>query len=412
MAGLLALGFSSGMPLLLTSKTLQAWMTVEGVDLKTIGLFSLVGLPYSLKFLWSPIIDRYAPPFLGRRRGWIVLAQAGLAIAIFLMSLVSPTRGIERLAAFAILVAFLSASQDIAVDAYRADVLEPAEMGAGAALYVLGYRVAMLAAGSAALILADHLPWAWVYRLSAAAMLCVTAASFLSPEPAYRERPPETLSAAVVEPFVDFFKRSGWQGAAILGFIVIYKFGDYLIGNMTTPFLLKTGFTQTDVGAIQGGIGLFATIVGALAGGAMVSRLGINRSLWVFGALQAVSNLGYYVLSVHPGYWLMVGAIIIENFCGGLVTAGFVAFMMCLCSPRYSAVQYALLTSLMALSRDILVSPAGVIAKGTGWPLFFLITIAAAVPGMALLPVFAPWNKPLPLGAAQHEGAEKAEVAA
>ncbi|MFA6316498.1 MAG: AmpG family muropeptide MFS transporter, partial [Elusimicrobiota bacterium] len=367
MAGLLALGFSAGLPLLLTSKTLQAWMTVEGVDLKTIGLFSLVGLPYSLKFLWSPLIDRYIPPFLGRRRGWIALAQVGLAVGIFLMSLCSPTRGIQSLAFFAILVAFLSASQDIAVDAYRADVLEPSEMGAGAALYVLGYRVAMLAAGSAALILADHLPWAWVYRLSAVVMLGVVAASVLSPEPVYRGRPPETLSAAVIEPFADFFKRSRWQGAAILAFIVIYKFGDYLISNMTTPFLLKSGFTQTDVGAIQGGVGLLATIVGALAGGGVVLRLGINRSLWVFGVLQAVSNLGYYVLSVHPDYWLMVGAIIVENFCGGLVTAGFVAFMMCLCSPLYSAVQYALLTSLMALSRDILVAPAGVLAGATGW---------------------------------------------
>ncbi|MBI4675987.1 MAG: AmpG family muropeptide MFS transporter [Elusimicrobia bacterium] len=408
MAGLLALGFSAGLPLLLTSKTLQAWMTIEGVDLKTIGLFSLVGLPYSLKFLWSPFLDRYLPPFLGRRRGWIALAQVGLALAIFLMSLCSPTQGIERLAFFAILVAFLSASQDIAVDAYRADVLESREMGAGAAIYVLGYRVAMLAAGSAALILADHLPWAWVYRLAALTMLAVVAASALAPEPAYRERPPETLSAAVIEPFADFFKRSGWQGAAILGFIVIYKFGDYLISNMTTPFLLKTGFTQTDVGAIQGGVGLLATIVGALAGGAMVNRLGINRSLWVFGFLQAASNLTYYSLSLFPAYWWMVGTIVIENLCGGLVTAGFVAFMMCLCSPRYSATQYALLTSLMALSRDILVSPAGAIAQATGWPSFFLITIAAAVPGMALIPVFAPWNKDEPLGAAPHEGAGQA----
>ncbi|MBI5211213.1 MAG: AmpG family muropeptide MFS transporter [Elusimicrobia bacterium] len=402
MAGLLALGFSAGMPLLLTSKTLQAWMTIEGVDLKTIGLFSLVGLPYSLKFLWSPLLDRYAPPFLGRRRGWIALAQVGIAAALFLMSLCGPTRGIQGLAVFAILVAFLSASQDIAVDAYRADVLESREMGAGAAIYVLGYRVAMLAAGSAALILADHLPWAWVYRLAALTMLAAVASSALSPEPAYRERPPETLAAAVIDPFADFFRRSRWQGAAILGFIVIYKFGDYLISNMTTPFLLKTGFTQTDVGAIQGGVGLLATIVGALAGGAVVNRLGINRSLWVFGVLQAASNLTYYALSLYPAYWWMVGTIVIENLCGGLVTAGFVAFMMCLCSPRYSATQYALLTSLMALSRDILVSPAGALAQATGWPSFFLITIAAAVPGMALLPVFAPWNKAEPLGAAQH----------
>ncbi|HIK18500.1 MAG TPA: AmpG family muropeptide MFS transporter [Leptolyngbyaceae cyanobacterium M33_DOE_097] len=395
MVALLLLGFASGLPLFLTSRTLQAWMTVENVNLGSIGLFSLVALPYSLKFLWSPLLDRFVPPFLGRRRGWLVVAQVLLTLAIAAMALQNPQRSLQLLAINALFIAFFSASQDIAFDAYRTDLLEEREMGAGAALSVLGYRIALLVTGALALILADRLPWPMVYLCMAGLMLLSVACSIWAPEPLHSDRPPETLAAAVKLPFLEFFQRSGVvKGILILVFITLYRFGDALVNNMATPFLLQTGFSQTDIGAIQGGMGLLATIVGALSGGALLSQLGIHKSLWIFGGLQALSNLAYFVLAnVGQNVTAMMLTINIENFCGGLGTAGFVAFLMSLCNPRFSATQYALLSSLMAVSRDILVAPAGKLAEQTGWPLFFLLTLIAALPGLALLPFFAPWNE-------------------
>lgn len=393
MAALTLIGFSSGLPLFLTSRTLQAWMTVEQVDLGAIGLFSLVGLPYSLKFIWSPLLDRFAVPILGRRRGWLITLQIGLLIAIALMAGQQPKQALQLLAINAVAIAFLSASQDIAADAYRTDVLEELELGAGAAVYVLGYRVALLFTGSLALILADSLPWSSVYLLMSFGMGIGIVATLFAPEPK-ETSPPESLAAAVILPFGEFFGRQGvLQAILILLFIVLYKLGDSFVNNMSTPFLLQTGFTQTDIGAIQGGMGLIATIVGTLAGGAILSRIGINRSLWLFGALQAVSNLAYYILAnIGKNYSALVLTINIENFCGGLGTAAFVAFLMNMCNQRFSATQYALLSSFMAVSRDILVAPAGTLAKITDWPLFFIISIVAAMPGLLLLPFFAPWN--------------------
>ena len=394
MAALLLLGFSSGLPLFLTSTTLKAWMTVEKVDLTVIGVFSLVGLPYSLKFLWSPLLDRFVPPFLGRRRGWLVLTQVGLFLAIAAMAFQSPKQALQLLAVNALLIALLSATQDIGFDAYRTDVLQEREMGAGAAVAVLGYRIALLVTGSLALILADHIPWPMVYLLISGLMLVGLVTSFWAPEPILRDRPPESLAAAVTLPFIEFFQRSGLlRGILILVFIVIYKIGDSLVKSMSTPFLLQTGFSQTDIGTIQGGLGLLATIVGTLAGGAILSKIGVNRSLWIFGGLQAVSNLSYFFLAQSgKNYSLMLSAINLENFCAGLETAAFVAFLMSLCNQRFSATQYALFSSLMAVSRDILVAPAGSLAETAGWPLFFLVSFGAALPGLLLLPVFAPWN--------------------
>jgi PAT family beta-lactamase induction signal transducer AmpG len=395
MAALLPIGFASGLPLFLTSKTLQAWMTVEGVDLSAIGLISLVAIPYSLKFLWSPLLDCFVPPFLGRRRGWLFLFQGFLIVAIALMALQNPSQSLQFLAFTALLVAFLSASQDIAADAYRTDVLETKEMGAGAAIFVLGYRIALLVTGSFALILADRLAWPTVYLILAALMGIGMLASLWAPEPQVKEHPPESLVEAVYLPFVEFFKRLGWlQGAMTLLFIMLYKLGDSVAANMSTPFLLKIGFSQTDIGTIQGGMGLIATIVGTLAGGAFMSKWGINRSLWIFGGFQAVSNFAYFALAqLGQNYSALVMTINIENFCGGMGTAAFLAFFMSLCNSRFSATQFALLSSLMAVSRDILVAPSGAIAEATGWPLFFLISIAVAIPGLLLLPVFAPWNE-------------------
>jgi len=397
MAALLFLGFASGLPFLLTSQTLQAWMSIEGVGLGAIGWISLVALPYSLKFIWSPLLDRFVPPFLGRRRGWLVLMQGALIVAIAAMALQHPKQSLQLLAINALLIAFFSASQDIAFDAYRTDVLKPLEMGAGAAVAVLGYRIALIMTGWLAFRLADHISWSRVYLLMSALMAVGLFAALWAPEPKEQERPPASLADAIILPFVEFFQRSGvLRGVLILLFIVLYKFGDALVNNMSTPFLLpKTGlgFSQTEIGDIRGGMGLLATIVGTLAGGAILSKIGINRSLWIFGALQAVSNLAYFVLAqVGKNYSMLVVTINIENFCAGLGTAAFVAYLMSLCNPRFSATQYALLSSLMAVSRDILVAPAGTLAKATGWPVFFLISIVAALPGLLLLPVFAPWN--------------------
>lgn len=396
MAALLLLGFSSGLPLFLTGTTLQPWMKQQGVDLGSIGLFSLVGLPYSLKFIWAPLLDRFVPPFLGRRRGWLLLTQLALIIAIATLSLQKPAQALELLAVNAIFIAFFSATQDIASDAYRTDVLHKLEMGAGAAVFVLGYRIALLVTGGLAFILADQIPWPMVYLLMSVFMVIGVAASFFAPEPELDENRPASLVDAVILPFGEFFQRNGFLlGFLSLLFIVLYKYGDALLSNMSRLFLLDIGFTNTDIGAIQGGMGLIATIVGTLAGGAILSKIGINRSLWIFGALQAVSNLGYFVLAnFGKNYQFLVLTINIENFCGGLGTAAFVAFLMSLCNHRFTATQYALLSSFMAVSRDLFVAPAGYLAKSTGWPTFFLITIGACIPGLLLLPIFAPWNAP------------------
>jgi MFS transporter, PAT family, beta-lactamase induction signal transducer AmpG len=382
------LGFASGLPLYLTSRTLQAWMTVEGVKLSDIGFFTLASLPYSLKFLWSPLVDRFSIPGLGRRRTWLIVTQLGLVIAIAAMALQQPQHSLRLVAVNAIIIAFLSATQDITVDAYRTDIVDAPEVGAGAGVAVLGYRVALILTGAVALILADRIAWPAVYLLLAGVMLVLAILSLAAPEPATSDRPPASLREAAGSAFTEFFQRlGGRRSALILAFVVMYKLGDAMITNMVTPFLLQSGFTQTNVGSVQGGLGLFATIAGVLWGGAVISRIGIYRSLWVFGAAQAFSNLAYLMLAKIPGsYSLMVLAIIIENLCTGLGTAALVGFLTILCNARFSATQYALLSSVMAAGRDVLAAPSGVIAQAAGWPLFFLFSFFAAIPAMALLP--------------------------
>lgn len=402
MTALLFLGFASGLPYHLTRDTLSAWITVEGLKLSTIGWFvGLANAPATLKFLWSPLLDRFVPPFLGRRRGWILLTQVALILAIAVMALQKPTQALQLLAINAIAIAFLSATQDIAADAYRTDVLEEREVGAGVAIWVTGYRIALLLTGALALRWAEQFSWSFVYLLMAALMVIGLVSAIWAPEPLSDEAAdtPQTLVDAVYLPFVDFFQRSGiLRGIFILIFIVLYKLGDYLAANMTTPFLVKTGFSLSAIGDIKGGMGLVATLVGGLVGGVILSKIGINRSLWMFGALQAVSNLAYFSLAlVGKSYPLMVLTVNIENFCAGLGTAAFLGFLMNLCNPRFSATQYALLSSLVAVSREVFASPGGTIAQSTGWPLFFFLTFLAALPGIFLLPVFAPWNpQPIP----------------
>ena len=412
MAALLFLGFSSGLPFYLTSTTLQAWMTKANVDLTTIGLFSLVGLPYSLKFFWAPLLDRYVPPFLGRRRGWLVITQILLLIAIASMSMHDPALGLRLLAANALIVAFLSATQDVAGDAYRTDVLHHREMGAGAAIWVLGYRIALLLTGSLAFVLADRLPWPTVYLLMSSLMLVGVIAAVLAPEPVLEDAPPRSLAEAVFLPFNEFFTRSGlFRGLLVLLFIVLYKYSDSLVIVMGTPFLLQAGYTQTEIGVVRGGAGLIATIVGALAGGAVLARIGVNRTLWTVAVLQAVSNLGYYFLAVSAASsTALLVVIVIENFIGGLATAALLAFLMMMCNKRFSATQFALLSSLVAASRDLLTAPSGGIAGATGWPSFFLISIAAGLPSLLMLPFIAPWGSETPIGAASHTGATSEPV--
>jgi PAT family beta-lactamase induction signal transducer AmpG len=388
---LLGLGFSSGLPLALTSGTLQAWMTAEKVDLTLIGVFSLVGLPYTLKILWAPLMDRFSPPGLGRRRGWILLSQVLLAAGIGLLGLTNPAAFPWLVAFLACTVAFFSASQDIVIDAYRADVLPKSELGAGAAVSTVGYRLAMLVSGALALILSDHLPWSAVYGIMAVLMLLSGIVTFRAPEPPQKIAPPKNLQEAVWEPLASYFRRSG--AVEMLFFIMVFKLGDAVAGAMTTPFLLDIGFSRTDVGTVNKGFGLISTIVGTLAGGSLIARMGINRSLWVFGLLQALSNLTFTVVALlGKNYPAMIAAIGIENICGGLGTAAFIAFLMSLCDKRFTATQYALLSSLMAMSRVLAGAPTGFMAKELGWPLFYAVSVLGAIPGIWLLTRFAPWR--------------------
>ncbi len=384
-ATVLFLGFSSGLPLALSGGTLQAWLTVEGVDIETIGLFTLVGLPYTLKFLWSPLLDRFTVPLFGRRRGWIWVFQALLLILIFAMSMVSPVKAPWVLAFLALGLAFASSSQDIVVDAYRTEVLREKERGLGAAVSVTGYRIAMLVSGALALILSEVLGWRTTYMIMAGLMFVGMVAAWLGPEPEDPGTPPKTMREAVRDPLLEFFSRDGaWL---MLALIVLYKLGDAFAGSLTTSFLIRgVGFSVGEVGAINKGMGLAATIVGALFGGALMARLGLYRSLLIFGILQAVSNLSFMVLAmVGKNYAMLVFTIAFENLAGGMGTAAFVAFLMTLCHHNFTATQFALLSALASLGRVYVGPVSGSLVAEFGWLLFFLVTFLAALPGLVLL---------------------------
>lgn len=382
---MLPLGFASGLPLALTAGTLQAWLTVAGMDLRTIGIVTLVGLPYTLKFLWSPLMDRFVPPWLGRRRGWMIATQLGLIAGIAAMAMTGPADAIWALSALAIAVAFLSASQDIAFDAYRADVLLAPERGIGAGVSVTGYRIAMLVSGAVALILSDHIGWRSTYLLMAGLMFIGVATTLLSPEPSSAITPPRTLSEAVWGPIREFFSRSPALGLLLL--IVLYKVGDAFAGTLTTAFLIRgVGFSPTEVGVVNKGMGLLATLLGALVGGALMTRMGLFLALLLFGSLQAVSNLSFMVLAwTGKSYLVMVSAVAFENLSGGMGTAAFVALLMSLCDHRYTATQFALLSALAALGRVFVGPPSGYLVETVGWVVFFFITFLAALPGLGFL---------------------------
>jgi len=383
---LLILGFASGLPLALTSGTLQAWMTVENIDLKTIGFFSLVGQAYVFKFLWSPMMDRYTPPFLGRRRGWLLTTQVLLLLAIAAMGFLEPSSQLRWMAALAVVIAFCSASQDIVFDAWKTDILPPEERGTGAAISVLGYRLAMLVSGGLALWLADQwLGWQAMYWLMAALMVPCIIATLMAPEPSDVIPAPKTLEQAVSEPLRDFFGRNNaWL---ILLLIVLYKLGDAFAMSLTTTFLIRgVGFDAGEVGVVNKTLGLFATILGALYGGVLMQRLSLFRALLIFGILQGASNAGYWLLSITDKHMLSMGtAVFFENLCGGMGTSAFVALLMTLCNKSFSATQFALLSALSAVGRVYVGPIAGWFVEAHGWPTFYLFSVFAAIPGILLL---------------------------
>ncbi|XTZ37464.1 muropeptide MFS transporter AmpG [Salmonella enterica] len=383
---LLILGFASGLPLALTNSTLQAWITVADIDVKTIGFFSLVGQAYVFKFLWSPAMDRYTPSFLGRRRGWLLLTQIALLIAIAGMGFLQPATDLRWMAALAVLIAFCSASQDIVFDAWKTDVLPVEERGAGAAISVLGYRIGMLVSGGLALWLADRwLGWQGMYWLMAALMIPCIIATLLAPEPADVIPAPRSLEEAVVAPLRDFFGRNNaWL---MLLLIVLYKLGDAFAVSLTTLFLIRgVGFDAGEVGMVNKSLGLIATIVGALWGGVLMQRLTLFRALLIFGVLQAVSNAGYWVLSITDKNIISMGAaVFFENLCGGMGTAAFVALLMTLCNKSFSATQFALLSALSAVGRVYVGPLAGWFVSSYDWPTFYLFSIFVALPGLFLL---------------------------
>lgn len=489
---ILLLGFASGLPLALTGQSLQAWLTVDGIDITTIGFFSLVGMPYTFKFLWAPLMDRFEPPLLGRRRGWLVLTQLALAGALALMAGLSPSMQTQTLALAAVLVAFLSASQDVVIDAYRTDVLDPGERGLGASLTVFGYRLAMILSGGIAFVWADPehgFGWSWpkIYLVMAVIMLVAAAISFvfLTPVPKTMTAPRTSakndvlgflalvlavavgyqFTVRVATPFagwllggvfppaadgganpdlgkwadllslllgIAFTVPLGWWAAkkarfetlntslanyfsmkgavAFLGLIILYKLGDSFAGALMTTFFIKgAGYAQAEIGVVNKVIGLWLTIFGAIAGGAIMLRIGLYRSLFAFGVLQLLSNLAFWLVAVLgkgswgsfelPAFdmvivslkeatqvdWLLLFAVGSENITGGMGTAAFVALLMALCNQKFTATQYALLSAFSAVGRVWVGPLAGVLIASIGWPPFFIFSTFMAVPGLILL---------------------------
>jgi len=385
MTAILLLGFASGLPFNLTGSTLQAWLASAGIDIKTIGIFSLVTFPYALKMFWAPFLDRYLPPLLGRRRGWILIYQLALAAAIAVMGWFSPQKSLHVLGMVAILVAFLSASQDIVIDAYRVDIIPPKERGIAAAATAFGYRSASTVAGALTLILADYLGWRTAYGLVALMMATTVIATFWAPEPDVPGHPPRTLVAAVIDPLRDLLRHPGAWGFLLL--ILLYKIGDAFALSLYSAFMIKgVGITQTQL-AVAGKLNMtISTMVGTALGGWAYLRWGLFRSLLTFGIAQAFTNLFYMWLALAgKKIWLVALATSVDNLAGGMGGAAFVAFVMAQCSVNFSAFQYALLSALAAIPRFAIGALAGQVVATIGWAKFFVVTFATAIPGLVLL---------------------------
>ena len=392
------IGFSSGLPLFILINLLAAWLRSEGVDLKSIGLFALIQFPYTWKFLWSPLMDRYALGRLGRRRGWMLATQVLLLLAVAAFGLFNPRTDLWTIAALAALVAFFSASQDIVLDAYRREILSDDEQGLGTAIHVNAYKLAGLIPGSLSLILADRLPWDTVFLITSLFMIPGMITTLLVDEPPIHGAPPRTLEDAVVLPFREFLRRAGWrQALLVLSFIFLYKLGDSMATALATPFYLDLGFTKTEIGLIAKNAGLWLNVAGGLIGGIWLVKLGINRGLWVFGVIQAVVILGFaWLANVGPSKVALALVIGSEAFGVGLGTAAFTAYIARTTDPRYTATQFALFTSLASVPRTFANAATGYIVAQTGWFGFFLLCTVLAIPGLLLLPKVAPWNEPAP----------------
>ena len=386
-------GFASGMPYYLLFQLLPAWLRSADVSLAMIGVLSLVGLPYFWKFLWAPFMDRITPPF-GRRRGWMLLAQLGLIVSIGALGYLDPMNQTALVAVFASVIAFLSATQDVAIDAYRREVLPDEELGLGNAIHVQAYRIAGLVPGSLSLILADVLPWVWVFWITAGFMSVGLALSLSVTEPETLSPKYQSLRETLVTPFSEYFNRAGWRTALLaLFFMVAYKLGDNMATALATPFYLDLGFSMTEIGVVAKNAALWPAIAGGLLGGLVMLRLGINRALWVFGAVQMVSILGFvWLASVGEELWVLATVIAFEYFGVGLGTAAFTAFIARESSRAFAATQFALFTAFAALPRSIANASTGLIVESTGWVSFFLLCAAMAIPGMVLLIWVAPWR--------------------
>lgn len=393
-------GFSSGLPLYLLLNLVPAWLKTENIDLKTIGLFALIQFPYNWKFLWAPFVDRYALPWLGRRRGWMAATQGLLIAVIAALGTFAPVGELQAIVVLAAVLAFLSATQDIALDAYRRELLPDRELGLGNSMHVNAYRIAGLIPGSLSLILADRLPWNEVFLVTALFMLPGLAMTLMVKEPVVGV--PRTLRQAVVEPFHEFITRAGWrQAALVLAFIFLYKLGDSMCTALATPFYLEMGYAKSEIGLVAKHAGLWPAVIGGLLGGLWMVRIGINRALWLFGVVQLVSIFGFAWLA-SIGHRDVIGAtelsqlalvIAFEALGVGLGTAAFVAFIARATNPLYTATQYALFSSLAAVPRTLFNATVGYLVDSMGWTNFFLLCAVLALPGMALLVKVAPWRQ-------------------
>ena len=393
-----AQGVASGTPLMVGSKLLQGWLTASGVPLALIGLIPLAELPYTLKLFWAPLLDRWPLPWPDRRRGWILLLQVLLVVVIAAMALLRPgsdPASLTLIGVAALVLAVISATQDIVVDAYRTDLLPEAERGPGAAAASLGYRAAMLAVGAGGFLLAGRFGWPVAFLGSAALVAAVIPFTLSAPRLRPVEHAVTSLKQAVLGPAREFLRRAGPSRSWLLLLLVLlYRWPDGLLSAMAIPFLKLQGFSEADIGVVQGGWAIAATMIGTVLGGALFAWLGMNRSLWLFALAGAAGNLSYWALArFGGGFSGLIAAVSLENISGGMVGAVFVALLMSLCNPRFSATQYALLSGVYAMSRSLLSAPAGVVAERVGWPAFFLFTVAAAIPGFLLLARLAPWGE-------------------
>ena len=392
-------GFASGMPLYVLISLVPAWLRTEGVGLKEIGFFALIGLPYIWKFVWSPLLDRYSLSLFtykpGLRRSWMLSTQVLLLVTIGTLGFLDPLTQIWPIAWLCLGIAFLSATQDIVLDAYRRQILPDQELGLGNSIHVNAYRVGGLIPGSLSLVLSDFLPWETVFLITAAFVLAGIALTLSIKEPPRTHQQPATLQAAIVEPFNEFFSRQGVQQALlILAFMLLYKLGDSMATALATPFYLDMGFSKTEIGIVAKQAALWPMIIGGIAGGILMLKIGINRALWLFGFVQIISILGFAVLArVGGGLWLLGLVIGFEYLGVGLGTAAFVAFIARTTNPAFAATQFALFTALTAVPRTVASAATGIIVEGVGWENFFYMCTLIAIPGMLLLFKVAPWNE-------------------